>query len=823
MTTKKGFEHSIVIERFKKNCKVIFKKGERKFSDDIIVIVMSRKMVRLLDWILASDDSIEIPFPVITEHAIPFYFPKYQNKQIVVLDDSMYYGATLHNIRQVLQWCNGTDTNIKFFPIVARNRKAAEELGIKSVDTYDISEEDVPLYTYINATCMLSLNSPMEVEYPILSFEREEPNNEDVSDVELVLRKNFKNSVVYTVTHQLYSKKKNYNLPNYTVLLKPRGDSYSYDFAKFRIYVDSKKIRIVPIAPIVLSNDVLNSDVLSIFQESDFQEMWDGIKRHLCDIQDVPFYMATTERIEMAKEYELRRNKSLAVWANYLASYSKLLEYKDELNGFLKDVGYVPLAFFNKKDIFRLIGQTEIDENPITSMLSDLYLEWELTPIHKPRNNSYKWDSYIQLPSEYEEIYQKRNAAVWSKCESITQALSYMISNQHYYVNKAFNELSPKRIEKSRFGVTFPYLLTELCNYGEERDKNKLLLYIHHWIDKKIDEGTVVPKFEQRYQKDTDTYYWRRYFKSGENEDSLLHIVRVCLYLYNRIKKHQHSNYIKRRFFEELAITLFCNLSGKFNWGYRLSNSFKYEWNEKALEWRLLYHDEIVDKSFWLVDDLLCNQSFFRLEKAGNYECIFINENGMTDFLSKAVAMDRETCNRLNDYVVIYLHYTGILTTCFNAFREVGVNDNIQSLKKKLKDFLKSFQITGTMEYKMMELEQCTKDLDKIYYQTFIPEMPLSSIPENLNNPDLFFSVSYKSNKSRHNNQELNDLLLRWELFLAIYKDNDLKQAMLVLSILESQGLNLKDISDTLLKYNHIGEISSDVKNALLRRVRSLF
>lgn len=823
MTTEKEFNHSKIIEQFKKNCSVIFKKGERKFSDDIIVIVMSRKMVRLLDWILASDDSIEIPFPVITEHAIPFYFPKYQNKQIVVLDDSMYYGATLHNIRQVLQWCNGTDTNIKFFPIVARNRKAAKELGIKSIDTYNIAEKDVPLYTYINATCMLSLNSPMEVEYPILSFEREEANNKDVSDIELVLKKHFKNCEVYPVTHQLYSKKKDYNLSNYTVLLKPSGDSYSYDFAKFRIYLDTKLLKIVPIAPIVLSNDVLNSDVLSIFQESDFQELWDGIKRCLCDIQDIPFYMSTSERVEMVKEYELRKNKSLAVWANYLASYSKLLEYRNELNRFLNEIGFISLPTFDKQDISILIGHSEFNGGSISNMLSDLYYEFDLNLIHKPRNNSYKWDSYIQLPLEYEEIYQKRNVAVWSKCKSITQALSYMISNQHYYVNKAFNELSPKRIEKSRFGVTFPYLLTELCNYGEERDKNKLLLYIHHWIDKKIDEGTVVPKFEQRYQKDTDTYYWRRYFKSGENEDSLLHIVRVCLYLYNRIKEHQHTNYIKRKIFEELAITFFCNLSGKFNWGYRLSNSFDYKWDEEAFEWRLLYHDEIVDKSFKLVDDLLCNQSFFRLEKAGIYECIFIYENGMTDFLSRAVTMDRETCKRLDDYVVIYLNYTDTLTTCFNAFREVGVNDNIQSFKKTLKNFLRNFQITGTMEYKMMEIEQYTKYLDTIYYQTFIPEMPFSSIPENLSNLDLFFSLSNKSNKFRQNNQELNDLLFRWELFLAIYKDNDLEQALLVLSFLESQGLNLKDISDTLLKYNHIGKISSDVKNALLRRVRSLF
>lgn len=825
MKAERKFDFSKIIEQFKKNCPVILNKGERKFSDDIIVIVMSRKMVRLLDWILSTDGSIEIPYPIITEHAIPFYFPKYRDKQIVVLDDSMFYGATLHNVRQVLQWCNGTEANIKFFPIVARNRMAAEELGIKFTDTYHIPEEEVPLNTYINATCMLSLNSPMEVEYPILSFEREEDNLEDITDVELVLKKHFRNSEVYTVTHQLYIKKNNYNLPNYTVLLKPSGDSYSYDFAKFRIYIDSKTLKIVPIAPIVLSNDVLNSDVLSIFKESGFQELWDGVKKRLCIIQDVSLDISEIEKDEIAKEYELRKNKSLAVWANYLASYSKLLEYRKELNSFLEEIEYIPLPSFEKKDISILIGHSEIDGNSITEMLSDLY-EWGINSIHKPRNNSYKWDNYIPLPPEYETIYQKRNAAVWSRCKSITQALSYMISNQHYYVNKAFNELSPKRIEKSRFGVTFPYLLTELCNYGEERDKSKQLLHIHHWIDKKIDEGTVVPKFEQRYQKDTDTYYWRRYFKSGENEDSLLQIVRVCSYIYCRIRKFQQADYVKRRVFEELAITLFCNFDGKFNWGYSLSDSFTCRWNKETSEWRLLYYDEILKQSYLLIDELLCAQSYFQLEKVGGYECVFLNENGMTDFLGKAVSLDGEACKRLDDYVLIYLGHTDSFTTCFNLFRTFNEDDSTQSLKEfslSIRNFFKSLLITEKIEDKMESVNQYTKSLDTIYYQTFVPEVPLSSIPDNLNNLDLFFSLSNKSNKSRPNNQKLNDILFKWELFLAIYIDNDMEQALLILSFLESHGLKLDDISNTLMKYNHIGEITSDVKNALLRRIRSLF
>lgn len=826
MQIEKGFNHSEIIEKFKMNCGVIFKKDERKFSDDTIVIVMSRKMVRLLDWILASDDSIRIPFPVITEHAIPFYFPRYKDKRIVILDDSMSYGATLNNIRQVLQWCNGTDSNIKFFPIVARNVEAAKELGIGATETYYISEEDIPLYAYTNSMCMLSHNNPMEVEYPILIFKREKDGiGRKIQDIEAVLKKHFQNNEVYTISHKLYSKKKgDYNLPNFSVLLKPSSDSYSYDFAKFRIYIDENILKVVPIAPIVLSNDILNSEVLSIFQESNFQDLWNDVKNLLCEVQDISnSNFSVTERDEMAKEYKLRRNKSLAVWANYLASYSKLLEYRFELNHFLNEIGYISLPTFNDKDISNLIGYADLDGVSIANMLSDLYYEINLNLIHKPRNSSYDWDNYISLPDEYEEIYQKRNAAVWSKCKSITQALSYMVSNRHYYVNKAFNEFSPKRIEKSRFGVTFPYLLSELCNYGEERDKNKQLLYIHHWIDKKIDEGTVVPKFEQRYHKAMNTYYWRRYFKSGENEDSLLHIVRVCLYLYRQIEKGQQANYIKRRFFEELAITFFCNLGHKFNWGYSLSDSFNYKWNDEASEWRLYYFDEIINKYFPLVDDVLCTQSFFRIEKIGDYECIFMNENSMTNFLCKAVALEKNLCRRLDDYVLLYLKYTDSFATCFNLFRGIDNNDDIQSLKLSLKAFLETVHVTRNMGDQKEIIKQYTKNLDTIYYQKFMPEISLDSIPKSLKNSDFVFPLLNKSKKAFPYNQELNNILLIWELFLVIYIDNDIKQALLIVEYLEIKGLELKDISKTLMKYNHINEISSEVKNALLRRIRLLF
>lgn len=825
MLQEEILNHIEIIEKFKRNCGIIFKKGVRKFSDDKIVIVVSRKMVRLLDWILATDKSVEIPFPIITEHAIPFCFPRYKEKQVVVLDDSMFYGATLYNIHQVLRYCSGMYLYPKFYPIVARNREAADELDI--TDTYFIREKEIPLYTYTNSVCILSQNYPMEVEYPILTFIHDNTKRRSSLDVESVLRKHFDNAGVYTVSHKLFTKKKgNYRLSNYTVLLKPVGDSYSYDFTKFRVYEDGDILRVVPIAPIVLSNDVLNSDVLSVFQDTSFHILWDGVIKYLCNIENVSFPdVSIIEREEMEKEYELRKNKSLAVWANYLASYSKLLEYRTELNHFLNEFGYVPLPTFGKKDISILIGHAEIDGISITKMLSDLYFEPDLALIHKPRNNTYRWDNYIPLPQEYEEIYQKRNTIVWSKCKSITQALSYMISNRHYYVNKAFNELSPKRIEKSRYGVTFPYLLDELCNYGEERDKNKQLLYIHHWIDKKIDEGTVVPKFEQRYQKDTNTYYWRRYFKSGENEDALLHVIRVCVYIYNRIKVVHNTSYVRRRFFEELAITFFCNFSEYFNWGYSLSDSFDYKWDDAASEWRLFYHDEIVNQAYLLVDDLLCAQSYFYLEKVGDYDCIFICENSLTDYLGKALTMDEEMCNLLDDYITIYFSYTDTFTTCFNVLRKIDNEANHQVLrefKTFIREFLDKFQVTGKKEENLEAINQCTKILDKVYYQNFIPKVPLDSLPNNLKSKLSLSILKYNENVDS-NNLELNDLLYKWELFLAIFEDKDMDQALLMLNLLDSYNVKLADVYNTLLKYNRIGEISSDVKNVLLIRIRSLF
>jgi hypothetical protein len=42
-------------------------------------------------------------------------------------------------------------------------------------------------------------------------------------------------------------------------------------------------------------------------------------------------------------------------------------------------------------------------------------------------------------------------------------------------------------------------------------DKNSLPREINNWIDKSVDEGVVIPHYEQ-VEDENGSHYWRRYF-----------------------------------------------------------------------------------------------------------------------------------------------------------------------------------------------------------------------------------------------------------------------------------------------------------------------
>jgi len=807
-----------IIKSFKEKCEVIFPKGEKTFSEDVIVIMMSRKMVRLFDWISQWDKEIEIPYPIISEHAIPFCFPTYKDKKIVVLDDSMFYGATLRNIKEVLGWCNGRYDNIHFVPMVARSKNALANLNIKGYETFFLEEKDVPFYTYTNALNMLSLNAPMEVEYPILRFKRKELRNLESRLIE-ELKHVFSDKSIYRVSHKLSNKSKGvYGLQNYTVLLNPNRDSYNYEFAKLRIYIQDEYVLVVPIAPLIFPNDMLNTDLTNLFENPYFLELWKIVKEKHKLVAECGLEYPDQEKARIQREYQLRKNKSLEVWANYLASYSKLLEYRDQLNSFLRSIGCEQTPTIHIQDIKYIIGHQE-NYNLEVSLLYNAYNAITLKPINKMRFRWHRVDDVI--PQEYAAGYNKRNAVIWNKCKAVTHLLSFMFANQHYYINKAFNETTPEKIEKTRFGVTYASMMIELANYIGGEDKEKSLLHIHQWIDKKIDEGTVVPKSELKYDNATNTHYWRRFFKSGENEDAFLYLIRICLYLYKVAEATSRFSYVKRNHFEELLIILFKDFLGRFSMGYALADKFNCEWNSEAKEWRLTYYDEIMDKWYSVVDDLLCAFSFFNLENKGEQECICIKENSMTDFLSKAVSLSDEKCKHIEDVVKVYFSCMGSYMTIFNNFRlrENVDRTELDELTKYIQNFVQQFKSTNEIDEYLNEVESISLMLEDLFKRTKTLEIPSDSYPHGINYDSVFFHIVKIGRDRKPYNESLSTLLMKWDLFVSLFIANDLQQAKNISSNLEKS----EAIISILENFNNVGEIKTSIKDVLLKRVLELF
>lgn len=677
-----------------------------------ILVALSRKMPRLIEWMQINMDLELTDCIYLTEHAVPFYFPKIKNKndyRVFVFDDAIYYGTTLENVASNIKWM--IDDKIKIDAIVKKeNIKRRFMYSDEPDKEREIDSSFIPYYTSANSENIISLKKPLDMEYPILTIEREGIGALLKNmDIEKHLKECFPEATVYKISHEdsiLNSKEK--DIHNYTVLLNVSSKEmhYNNDFCKLRFYVSDNHLYIVSYAPNVIDDSFLILDT-PLFSQTQFKEVWNKV------VEAAEIYSRDRKEGEnvlaydiQRDEYELRRKRSLNVWANYLSSFSSLLSQKECINNFLDKLGINENLTIRRDDLQLILGPLLADE--ICRLLMEIYVTGPLELFRCP-NSREKEIIARYIPEEYVVDYDKRNVSYWFRCNSLSLALSYMFTNQHFHIGLASMIHQPDDFDKLRFGVSYESMYSELSPYFKDENLNEK---IHSWIDRKIDEGTVVPKYE-RIQIDGN-YYWKRLFRAGENEDYYVKIARICLYIMSCVEKKTNSFMVNEEDLENLLSIIWKSSVLK---KYLRLNDSVFEKETYVTGMSSYFHSLFFVEGKVQVTDFLTQSSYITRKSDETGAQFVVNFNNTTNILLESTSLNEEQERDIDLWVDFYLKYVKMPgnQTLVNNFFQESITTYEQKNNEWLDNFLK--WIENNRNYIIMNFisESFIKDFNKKY------------------------------------------------------------------------------------------------------------
>lgn len=493
---------------------------------EFTIIAQSRKGPKFLEVLFK--DSIEELFindkgfivNVITEHAIPIFFKRKKDSIIhyIHFDDALYFGTTAESTaKEIDKYCelyNITHKQKSFYCAIKSNKTKSgldDSLGEIYPKT-SVSNGDEHFFVKELLSDIRKLNCFFELEFPVIEY---------------VLNQEIEFSILYQKICNLYDptricKVEHVENNSITILLDNIGGSL---FNKLRIRIDSKVAKIIAIAPRTIPNEF--HTLRYIFDNGNpLAKLWHMIYSHISYDDNVLSYSEETDR---------RRDKTAIMFANYLYSYDTFIQEKKNIENVLNEIGgKCEFKGVQSRDLIYLTGDYELSKT-IKEELDNIYTSGLSCGIP-----NYK----ILLTPFNEQIFEKsskeftdkkkfemnfKNEVMLKQCKNLEEALSVLSFNQYIFLDQLTRETEKAKATRLRFGYTFDSLINILRRFqpfiGEIKN---LTLNLHTWIDRKIDEGCIVPQ----YIIDEKSNHWIRVFRPGENEDTLLgHLARFAVFV----------------------------------------------------------------------------------------------------------------------------------------------------------------------------------------------------------------------------------------------------------------------------------------------------
>lgn len=779
-------EEKSYLEYLKKwiNGSGIFATSISNENEEVVVIAMSRKMPRLLKWIIQErQQSLAKNVILITEHAIPFCVDEIKGKRIIVIDDAIYYGTTVENVVENIAWCTG-QKDIEIASIIKRQETRDFSYGKLTVNN-ELKLEDIPFYTTRNAANIMSLGIPMDMEYPILYFKMNRTGCLSVQEMENYLKRTFEDKECYVINHQVFDgKKQEYvDFINLSILLDPKDKNA--DFSKLRLYISDNKLMVVAYSPFVISQKQLEQRSKSIKFETTLNEIWDMLLEKVQSCEQGIDIENPAQKDIMKTEYRLRRQRSLVVGANYLESFRTLLQLKNKLELYIESIGFSKEADIEIQDLKFLFGN-----RLCRSVREKLLYAWnnsEYTVVNESFDTILTKQAVNLIPSSFEESYMGKNRMAWSRLKDTSTALSAMFSNLHFYIGLA--SLKDKNFEKLRFGESFASMDFELAPYIETERR---LVEIHKWIDRKIDEGCVAPKYELVNIGGSGEYCWKRLFRAGENENDWTKMARFAFHAIERMESIMKTRGIERRYIDEVMAVLMTDPLGKIKHDYRLA-PFKARWKDSR--WQLFIQNENDEQDIAVIPTLEV-LSFLQSETTGTQEYIKRQDNVLKALLGTAIPTDEQQTAWVDAYIDLYVKLiesnSPALASHFFLKKEDITLEDLSKWISNVNDFFKKWI---AQNYFDEELNNLSNELSDEILSIFLKRMTMQKEDLEAMIEEQDMTEEYKELKQSvmenpvleqnvTTQREILRALFYWESFIAIFKKKDTDYARYSINVL---------------------------------------
>lgn len=731
-------------------------------KENYLHVAISRKAPRLLEWTNLRKGVCN-DVPVVTELALPF-FDMSQYKNVVVADEAVYHGTTFEKVLSLIEEMSSPEVRLESLPVVITADALLSSKIVKNLvhGTSVIGNAEIPFYVDTVISKFPELGKPYDVEYPLFYIDfKEEIDN---AILEKVLHK-FADlqSKEYSVDESSidFYEVSNYNRENdkkvvsftYCTDYLYQDEGYGLakpDFSKLRFFTKGNRLCVASMSPYTIPEHYIkyDSNMFPVQLRSLWEKIYSAVRKYkLPNGSDL---------------YKEQSEKSLVMAANYLLSYSHLLQVRASLlqamQGLVENLDF----YLQKEDLTYLFGKT---------------LGIELFEQLQKINRVVKNIDFIALgngtasiiPAVFAKNYNYQIAVDnlrEGQNQNIQMMLSSVFSSMHWQVEIESRNWKRENYFRLNFGESYASIINRFRNSSSLPTK-EISRKVHRGMDERIDRGSVVPN----YVRVTNGVYceWQRLFRSGENEDvykdqllrSLLTLVTDCyavtgtqfvsrasleyiLAVVYLLEKDNVKTILKRKIFDKPLIVSFSQEQNMYETLMKVGD------------------ESIAIIQYALDSDVLQLDSFDNLS---------ISSTSYAQKLTVGCVLDKDTQETINSIVKYVLDFTKGVFDDEDDIRELlnfyFFNDerlNLKALKQSVEESLTNIIKSGISDE--IQMKDLSGQISTVYHR--FPDPGMSFPNQKEINIDLYNYLNHLFDNVK------NEVLDGKELFEAFHLDSPL-------------------------------------------------
>lgn len=477
----------------------------------VYIIALSRKMPRTFNWVKKHAQTglsqnlaklLEKPEVVLTtEYALPLLTPTeynatdsdYYHRAFYIVDDAIIFGATANRVGIQTMALTGMIPKVS---MVFRSKVGS--LGLQFESEYSLLMNRLDETELIAAIRGISdkihqSSLPVDMEYPIIYVKR------PYSEVKAFIERSAPHEWIrYSVKSHVGEIERD----SFTIILGDESnDNYNNDFAKIRLFPkDQDGCQLEIIAPNAVGLAELEN--IQYFENPSYAQVWQTIIKRIDSASSIDYNEGEGMR-DVLKGFKHRANSLTKVaWLNYLLSLSV---FNRHIRQILPKEEKISI---DKADLILLLGDEITKE---TYDLLDQILQNEIWS--KSEHQRVALPKFVN-PEELSHEYRLVIANAIDPDNTVEENLDAIFNISHFSKPIFKNIVTRDIVGHHCFGETFESLKSHLSlyHYNDAQLEEK----INRWIDARINECKISPKYEIVTGSDLKSYY-RRFFLSGSN------------------------------------------------------------------------------------------------------------------------------------------------------------------------------------------------------------------------------------------------------------------------------------------------------------------